>query len=88
MEKLMSPSAPSEGNVRQELASHIAAGADFMQLHALLAEYKRRGLTAAEIADVLEQLRRQMRSESDEDRVLELLDIAHGFCSPHLTIWG
>ncbi|WP_157755202.1 hypothetical protein [Variovorax boronicumulans] len=76
-----------DSGIQQELASQISAGADFIQLHGLLSQYKRRGLTAEEIAHVLEQLRSSVVSESGEDRVLEVLDVVRGFCTPHLKLW-
>ena len=77
---------PSQ-EIQKEIASRLAADADFMQLHGLLGQYKKIGATAEEVAHELEQLRSFAAIESDEDKILELLDVVRGFCSPHLKIW-
>lgn len=87
MEKAMTNDPYPDLEIQQELASQISAGADLIQLHGLLSQCKRRGLTAEEVAHALEQLRSSVTSESDEDRVLELLDVVRGFCAPHLKLW-
>ena len=87
MEKAMTHGPYPGSGIQQELGSQISAGADFIQLHGLLSQYKRRGSTAEEVVHALEQLRSSVTSESDEDRVLELLDVVRGFCSPHLKLW-
>lgn len=87
MEKAMTHNSSSAAKVQKEIASHIAAGADFMQLHQLLTHYKQQGLTAQEVEAELEKLRSSIASELDEDRVLELLDVVRGFCSPLLRLW-
>lgn len=83
----MTHDSSPDSEIQQELASQISAGADFIHLHGLLSQYKRRGSAAEEVAHSLEQLRSSVTSESDEDRVLELLDVVRGFCPPHLKLW-
>jgi anthranilate phosphoribosyltransferase len=87
MEKAMTYDPYPDSGIQRELVDRISSGADFIQLHALLSQYKQRGLTAEEVAHALEQLRSSVTNESNEDRVLELLDVVHGFCSPHLKLW-
>lgn len=77
---------PSQ-EIQKEVACQLERGADFMQLHGLLSQYKKKGLTADEVAHELEQLRNSVTVESREDAILELLDIVRGFCSPSLKIW-
>ena len=51
-----------------------------MQFHAI-------GGTADEALDLLKKLRTSCSVEFHEDFVLEMLDIASGWCSPTMRVW-
>ena len=53
-----------------------------------LQTYAANGGSQVSAHKVLEELRSEVTTESEEDRVLELLDIVCGFCSLHLRIWA
>jgi hypothetical protein len=60
--------------------------AGLAEFREILREHRDLGLTRQDACDALEGLRGGM-DESTEDRVLEVLDVASGFCAPHLRVW-
>lgn len=60
---------------------------DFGALHPLLREFEDRGGTGEGAMAVLERLRAEIRDDGVEDRILELMDVATGFCAVQLRIW-
>jgi hypothetical protein len=62
----------------------LVAGASLASLHAILVQFAKAG-AQAEAIEVLERIR---DTEPEfEDRVLEILDFATGFCRPEHRIW-
>lgn len=70
-------------SIRAALARD-AALADFMPL---LREYRGLGLAQEEALQVLESLRGNSGSAT-EDRILEVMDVVAGWCAPHNRVWG
>jgi hypothetical protein len=52
----------------------------------ILREYKAEGLTQEAALATLEGLRAGL-SDEDEDRILEVMDFASGFCAPRFRVW-
>ncbi|MCE9948010.1 MAG: hypothetical protein RSD49_22740 [Hafnia sp.] len=65
--------------ISHEIASHSA----LMELRELLVCFKNRGMPKDEMRLCLNNL----RSISDEDVILELMDFAEGYCNPQLSIY-
>jgi len=61
----------------------IERKASLDELAALLREHRARGLTAAAALDALERL----RAVNDDDRILEIMDIVTGWCTPTRRVW-
>jgi hypothetical protein len=53
----------------------------------ILSNFKNSGGAQAEALDILEQLRAESPDEATEDYILEMMDIATGFCAPRLRVW-
>ena len=74
-----------------DLISAIRSNADLLSIRAILLEYKNRGIQAEEInellADFLSYVQTSGVSDELEDKILEVLDIVTGFCSPFLKVW-
>jgi hypothetical protein len=71
----------------EELEAAISAGVPLGQIIPTLREYRRLGVTRREVQLALEALRDQTRDEATEDRILEIMDIASGFCTRENTVW-
>ena len=65
--------------ISNEIASHSA----LMELRELLVCFKSRGMTKDEMLLSLNNL----RSISDEDIVLQLMDFVEGYCNSQLSIY-
>ena len=55
-----------------------------------LKDYADSGGKQVEAMGVLDEIRLMVRSNKDEeleDRILELMDCAYGFCQPRLRVW-
>ena len=53
----------------------------------LLYRYKQSGGTQKRAYAILERIRDDELEDSDEDRILELMDFVSGFCSQDKRIW-
>lgn len=73
-------------DLRSTLQSAIATELDLMRLRDMLLDFKRAGGEKAAALQVMEQLRAAL-PEAQEDRLLELMDFAAGFCGPDLRVW-
>lgn len=82
----MSP-ADTRRAIDADLSAQLRAGADFAALYPLLRRYWDLGIDADAVLEHLRTLRGAMDDQAREDRVLELMDIACGFCSPALRLW-
>lgn len=79
--------AQGTGDLGATLQARIAASSDLPQLREALVEFAARGGTRAEAEAVIGQLRAQFTDEVQEDLVLELLDLATGWCAPRMRVW-
>ncbi|KOS62212.1 hypothetical protein FJQ98_17350 [Lysinibacillus agricola] len=70
-------------DIQNGLINHF----EFFDLHKILKEYKDAGGKQNDAYAVLESLRGDLKDDSSEDILLELLDVVIGFCSPHIRIW-
>jgi uncharacterized protein YgfB (UPF0149 family) len=69
------------------MASAVAGGASPDQLVVILRQFKDKGLTVEEALRDLGVLRTEMLTTDDEDLVLDAMDFASGWCSPHMKVW-
>ncbi len=53
-----------------------------------LRQMKNEGFEQEVVRNALEGLRKESRTELEEDRILEVLDFVTGFCPPERRIWG
>lgn len=72
---------------RRDLESSIASNMSIRSIVERLHEYRRLGARREEVLEVLETLRKQAPDESVEDRILEVMDFAAGFCRAEDIIW-
>ncbi len=66
--------------------SALLTGAPWEELVELIREYKGRGLEQGVAYEQLMSLRSALE-EALEDRLLDVLDVVSGWCSPHLRLW-
>jgi hypothetical protein len=52
-----------------------------------LRRMKDHGLERAVALECLERLRDDAALEAEEDRILEIMDVVGGFCSPQMRVW-
>ena len=71
----------------KELTNAITDGSSLTEIVNILRGYRDRGVTQGEVIEALSSLRAHASSEAEEDRILEVLDFAYGFCAPHMVIW-
>ena len=72
-----------DDDLKRRIDGAIVAGKDVVDV---LREFKSNGGTQKDALDTLKSVR-EKASEQYEDRVLEVMDIASGFCAPHSKIW-
>jgi hypothetical protein len=65
----------------------LDTGTSLDGLTEVVRDFQSRGLSQAEATDSLGGLRASL-AEGDEDRILELLDVVTGWCSPRMRIWN
>lgn len=73
--------------IAAEIQALIATHADFASIRDKLVGYRDAGLSQAETLTALESLRVAATDEATEDRILEVMDLVEGFCSPETTVW-
>ena len=71
-------------DIHKGLINHF----EFFDLIKILKEYKDAGGKQNDAYVVLKSLRGDFKVDSYEDKILELLDVVVGFCSPHIRIWN
>lgn len=74
-------------DIDTDLLAALESGADLLTLRAILLRYKASGVTAAQVAGLLQELRSAMQEGPREDVMLDALDIVTGWCVPHLRVW-
>ncbi|MDP9507634.1 hypothetical protein Q7O56_01175 [Pseudomonas protegens] len=75
-----------DSGLDEQLASLLRKGADIQSIRQLLERYRDRGFGAQAVYNYLALLRHDA-SEELEDRILEAMDIASGYCSPGCRVW-
>ncbi|MEG1055063.1 MAG: hypothetical protein RSF79_23845, partial [Janthinobacterium sp.] len=74
-----------------DLLAALDARAGLLTLRAILLRYKASGVTAAQVAALLQELRASTRNGAQEgpleDGILDALDMVTGWCTPQLRVW-
>ncbi|WP_175796600.1 hypothetical protein [Burkholderia anthina] len=70
----------------RELRDALEASTDFGMQRDILAKYRERGFSLESVYELLESMRDGATSDIEE-RILELMDIVSGFCSPNMRVW-
>ena len=73
--------------IDRDLLAALNARADLLTLRAILLRYHASGVTAAQVAALLQELRAATQDGAREDAILDALDMATGWCAPHLRVW-
>ena len=74
-------------NLEGELKVALKKQASLHMLREIVCQYKQNGGTQHAAYVTLEKIRHEQIEESDEDRILELMDFIAGFCAPDQRIW-
>ena len=70
----------------RELRDALEASADFGVQRDILVKYREKGFSSESVYELLESMRDGATSDIEE-RILELMDIVSGFCSPNMRVW-
>ena len=73
--------------IDRDLLAALNARADLLTLRAILLRYHASGVTAAQVAGLLLELRAFAQDGAREDAILDALDMVTGWCAPHLRVW-
>lgn len=73
-------------DLKTDTLAALQGGASADELVALLRRYRDLGLSQDEAKTTLEAMRADL-SETDEDPVLDMLDVVTGYCRPGLRVW-
>ena len=78
-------------DIDRDLFAALDARAGLLTLRAILLRYHASGVTAAQVAALLHELRPSMEDSAQEDPledvILDALDMVTGWCAPHLRVW-
>ncbi|CAM2887034.1 hypothetical protein [Janthinobacterium lividum] len=74
-------------DIDRDLLAALDARAGLLTLRAILLRYKASGVTAAQVAALLQELRPPMEDGPLEDVILDALDMVTGWCTPQLRVW-
>lgn len=74
-------------DIDRDLLAALDARAGLLTLRAILLRYKASGVTAAQVAALLQELRPSMEEGPLEDVILDALDMVTGWCTPQLRVW-
>ncbi|TDY34990.1 hypothetical protein [Janthinobacterium sp. 75] len=74
-------------DIDRDLFAALDARAGLLTLRAILLRYKASGVTAAQVAALLHELRPATQEGPLEDVILDALDMVTGWCAPHLRVW-
>lgn len=79
-------------DIDRDLLAALDAGANLLTLRAILLRYHASGVTAAQVAGLLQELRPSVDHGAQEgpleDAILDALDIVTGWCTPQLRVWN
>ena len=68
-------------------ADHVVGDASLEDLLAEMRELRDLGISSKQVLSLLEELRLDCPASPREDRILDVMDYAAGFCSVENTIW-
>ena len=74
-------------DIDNELLAALDARAGLLTLRAILLRYHASGVTAAQVAALLQELRPVTQEGPLEDAILDALDMVTGWCAPQLRVW-
>ncbi|MGK5071392.1 hypothetical protein [Janthinobacterium sp. ZB1P44] len=78
-------------DIDRDLLAALDARAGLLALRTILLRYKASGVTAAQVAALLQELRASAQDgaqdEAREDVILDALDMVTGWCTPQLRVW-
>ncbi|QKY04265.1 hypothetical protein G3257_19725 [Janthinobacterium lividum] len=74
-------------DIDRDLLAALDARAELLTLRAILLRYKASGVTAAQVAALLQELRSATQEGPLEDVILDALDMVTGWCTPQLRVW-
>ena len=78
-------------DIDRDLLAALDARAGLLTLRAILLRYHASGVTAAQVAALLQELRASTQDgaqdEAREDVILDALDLVTGWCAPQLRVW-
>jgi hypothetical protein len=75
-----------DGMLDCELRQALIEGVEIPLMRNILVRYRERDFPPQAVYELLDSMR-VGAGEDIEDRILELMDIASGFCSPHMRVW-
>lgn len=77
--------------IDRDLLAALDARAGLLTLRAILLRYQASGVTAEQVAGLLQELRASAQDgaqdEAREDAILDALDMVTGWCTPQLRVW-
>ena len=74
-------------DIDTDLLAALESGSGLLTLRAILLRYKASGVTAAQVAGLLQELRAATQDGAQEEVILETLDMVTGWCGPELRLW-
>ena len=74
-------------DIDRDLLAALDARAGLLTLRAILLRYHASGVTAAQVAALLQELRPATQEGPLEDVILDALDMVTGWCTPQLRVW-
>ena len=74
-------------DIDRDLLAALDARADVLALRAMLLRYHASGVTAAQVATLLQERRAVTQDEALENTILDALDMVTGWCAPQLRVW-
>ncbi|MDN2697879.1 hypothetical protein O0882_16290 [Janthinobacterium sp. SUN073] len=74
-------------DIDRDLLAALDARAGLLTLRAILLRYHASGVTAAQVAALLQDLRPATQDGPLEDVILDALDMVTGWCTPQLRVW-
>ena len=74
-------------DIDEDLLAALDTRAGLLTLRAILLRYKASGVTAAQVAGLLHELRPATQEGPLEEVILDALDMVTGWCTPQLRVW-
>ncbi|KAB8058719.1 hypothetical protein GCN74_14760 [Janthinobacterium sp. FT14W] len=74
-------------DIDKDLFAALDARAGLLTLRAILLRYQASGVTDAQVAAWLQELRAATPDEALEDAILDALDMVTGWSGPELRVW-